>query len=208
MKTYPICLVGLETRRAVVVGGGVVAARKVAALLEAGAQVTVISPDLALALTALAAERRIAAIVRPYRDGDLTGAFLAIAAAGDPAVNEAVWREAERLGCLVNVVDDPAHSHFIMPAVVRRGEVTIAVSTGGASPALARRLRQKLEAEIGPEYGILAEILAELRPELLARFDRGDSRQAAALALVDSDLLETICRHGADVGLRRARELL
>jgi siroheme synthase-like protein len=208
MKTYPICLVGLETRRAVVVGGGTVAARKVAALLEAGAQVTVISPDLAPALTALAAEGRIAAVVRPYRDGDLAGAFLAIAAAGDPAVNEAVWREAGRCGCLVNVVDDPAHSHFIMPAVVRRGEVTIAVSTGGASPALARRLREKLEAEIGPEYGILAEILAELRPELVARFDRGDARQAAALALVDSDLLETIRSQGADAGLRRARELL
>lgn len=208
VKTYPVCLIGLETRRAVVVGGGSVAARKVVSLLEAGAQVTVISPAFAPELRGLADAGRIALVERPYRDGDLEGAFIAIAATDAPSVNEAVWQEAQRRGCLVNAVDDPAHSTFIVPAVVRRGEVVVAVSTGGASPALARRLREKLAATIGPEYGALAELLAALRPALLARFFTGEARLAAALRLVDSDLLEIIRQDGMTVAARRAEALL
>ncbi|MGQ9768359.1 MAG: uroporphyrinogen-III C-methyltransferase, partial [Anaerolineae bacterium] len=125
-------------------------------------------------------------------DGDLAGAWLVIAATDDPVVNHAVSVEAERHGCLVNVVDAPQHSNFIVPAVVRRGEVTVTVSTGGASPALARRLRERLAQIIGPEYGDLAALMAELRPELLARFPPGRPRLEAALHLVDSDLLAVL----------------
>lgn len=208
MQTYPISLIGLATRRSVVIGGGAVAARKVAGLLAAGAAVTVISPALVPELAQRAAAGEIEVVSRAYRPGDLAGAFLAIAATDDPAVNRAVWEEAERGGCLINVVDDPGHSNFIVPAVVRRGEIVLAISTGGASPALARRLRERLEAAIGPEYGVLADLLAELRPELFACFPPGELRLAAALRLVDSDVLEIIRRDGAEAGRARLADLL
>lgn len=208
VNTYPISLIGLEARRCVVIGGGAVATRKVAGLLAARAAVTIISPALAPALERLAAEGQAQALRRPYRPGDLEGAFLVIAATDDQAVNRAVWEEANRRGCLVNVVDDPAHSNFIVPAIVRRDEITVAVQTGGASPALARRLRERLEATVGPEYGVLARLLAELRPELLARVPPGESRLAAALRLVDSDVLDVIRRDGAEAGRARLLELL
>jgi len=208
MKTYPVSLSGLAQRQVVVVGGGAVAARKVATLLEADARVTVISPDLTSELEALVEAGRIAALNRPYREGDLAAAFLVIAATDDAEVNRAVWREADRRGCLINVVDDLAHSNFIVPAVVRRGELTLAVSTGGDSPALARRLREQLEAEIGPEYGELVALLGELRPDLLARFAPGRARLAAALRLVDSDLLDVIRAEGVEAARRYAWKLV
>jgi precorrin-2 dehydrogenase/sirohydrochlorin ferrochelatase len=208
VKTYPINMIGLEQRRSVVVGGGNVAARKVAGLIEAGAHVTVISPALVPELETLAEAGRIIFIDRHYRRGDLVGAFLVIAATDDPAANQAVWREAERRGCLVNVVDDPAHSNFILPAVVRRGDVSVAVSTGGASPALARRLRERLETLVGPEYGELADLLAELRPQLLSRFESGEARLAVALRLIDSELPGIIQQSGREAALLYALELI
>ena len=208
MKTYPICLVGLEHRESIVVGGGNVAARKVRELLVAGARVTVISPALNPDLSALAKNGRIAIIRRPYRSGDLSNTYLAIAATDDPDVNREVWLEAEQRGCLVNVVDDPAHCHFITPAIVRRGDVTVAVSSGGTSPALARRLRERLETLIGPEYGELAALLAELRPELQSRYEEDSDRQVAALRLAASELINIIRAKGLDEARVRAWELL
>jgi precorrin-2 dehydrogenase/sirohydrochlorin ferrochelatase len=208
MKTYPVCLIGMQARRAVVVGGGTVAARKVKDLLEAGAQVTVISPKLTTELQSLVDDGQVTLIRRPYTAGDLSEAFLVIAATDDGYVNQKVWHETEHVGCLVNVVDDPGHCNFIMPAVVRHGDVTIAVSTGGASPALARRLRERLEQLIGPEYGQLASLLAELRPQVQSRYKDQAERRKAALRLVDSDLIETIKRAGIEAARARARELL
>jgi precorrin-2 dehydrogenase/sirohydrochlorin ferrochelatase len=105
-------------------------------------------------------------------------------------------------------VDDPHHSNFILPAVVQRGEMSIAISTGGSSPALAHRLRERIEALIGPEYGPLAELLGELRPELIASFPASDVRLQAVLQLVDSDLLSVIECQGRDAALVYARNLL
>jgi len=207
MKTYPICLIGLQERQAVVVGGGSIAARKAGSLLEAGAQITVISPAVVPELRSLAEKGLIRLLERAYQAGDLAGAFLAFAATDDPEVNRAVWEEGNRIGCLVNAVDDPAHSNFIMPAVVRRGEMAIAISTGGASPALARRLREWLDTLISPEYGQLVELLAELRPDLLARFGAGEERLAVALRLVDSDLLDIIRQEGREAAKRYVLEL-
>ncbi len=145
---------------------------------------------------------------RPYQDGDLEGAYLVIAATGDMMVNQAVWQEAQKRGCLINVVDDPQHSNFILPAVVQRGEMSIAISTGGNSPALARRMRERIEKLIGPEYGVLAELMGELRPELIASFPEGKERLQAALRVVDSDIIEIIQIHGRDVALAYGREQL
>ena len=208
MKYYTICLVGLPSRQAIVVGGGAVAARKVEGLLEAGAQVKVISPLLTRELQLIASAGVITFLPRPYQDGDLEDAYLVIAATDDPTVNQSVWMEAERRGCLINVVDDPQHSNFILPAVVRRGEVSVAVSTGGNSPALARRLRERIEKLIGPEYGVLAELLGELRPELIADFPEGEARLQAALKVIDSDILNIIQSQGKDAALTYGREQL
>lgn len=208
MHTYPLNLINLATRVTVVVGGGAVALRKVEGLLDGGAAITVISPALTDGLAALHAAGIITAIQRPYQDGDLADTWLAIAATDDATVNQAVFAEAERRGCLVNVVDDPAYSNFIVPAVVRRGEVTVAVSTGGSSPALARRLRERLAAIVGPEYGDLAALLAELRPELLARFPAGQARLEAALRLVDADLLAVMKAQGLAAARTYAEALL
>jgi precorrin-2 dehydrogenase/sirohydrochlorin ferrochelatase len=208
MKTYPICLIGLEHQPTIVVGGGQVAARKVLGLLDAGAHVKVIAPRLAPALCALAAAGLINVCERDYHPGDLAGAFLVIAATDDPAVNQHVWAEARQCRSLINVVDDPTHSNFIVPAQVRRGEVNIAITTGGASPALARRLRERLEHVIGPEYADLAEVLAQTRSVLLARHSPGEPRLAAALQLIDSELLDVIRRDGREAGKRYALNLL
>jgi precorrin-2 dehydrogenase/sirohydrochlorin ferrochelatase len=208
VKTYTICLIGLQTRQTVVIGGGQVAARKVEGLLAAGAQVKVISSILIPELQSLADSGIITFVQRAYREGDLEGAFLAIAATDKMTVNHAVWAEATRRGCLVNVVDDPEHSTFILPAVLQRGEMSVAVSTGGGSPALAHRLREQLEDTIGPEYGTLTELLAELRPELMTGFPPGNARLQAALRVIDSNILQVIQDHGRDAALAYARELL
>jgi precorrin-2 dehydrogenase/sirohydrochlorin ferrochelatase len=176
--------------------------------MAAEAQVAVISPALAPELQALADSKKINYFQRSYQAGDLEGAYLAIVATNDISTNHTVWEEAIKCGCLVNVVDDPEHSTFILPAILQRGEMSITISTGGASPALARRLRERLEKIIGPEYGILTELLAKLRPELKQSFSPGKARLQAALRIVDSDILHVIKSHGKEAALTYAREQL
>lgn len=209
MQTYSICLVGLGQRQAVVIGGGQIALRKAEALLDAGGSVLVISPEFNAEFDRLAqAQPGLACIQRPYQPGDLAGAWVVISATDDPQVNQAVYAEAVQRGCLVNVVDDPEHSNFILPALIRRGPVALAISTGGASPALARRLRERLEAWLSPAYGELAALLETLRPVLKQRYAPGEARLQAALRLVDSDLLEVIERCGPEEAQRRAQAML
>lgn len=208
MLTYPINLSGLAQRRCLVVGGGNVALRKVEGLLAAGAQIVVVALELDKELEALIAAGKVGVARRAYEPADLEGMFLVIVATDDREVNHAVSAEAMRRGLLVNVVDDPDASNFIVPAVVRRGGLTIAVSTGGASPALARRLREQLEAQFGPEYGELIELLATLRPEIMAHFAPGQPRLDAALRLVDAGLPAFLREQGKDVTLEHARRLL
>lgn len=195
MKTYPLCLIGLDRQRVIIIGGGSVAARKAASLVEGGAHPLVISPDLHPDLHALLDTGKVSHTQRGYQPGDLTGAFLVISATDDPAVNRQVWEEAQAEGCLINVVDDPPHCNFILPAVVRRGELTLSVSTGGGSPALARRLRERLEDNFGPEYGELAMLLEELRPQFITAHPP-EARLALALRLVDSPLLDILRGEG------------
>jgi siroheme synthase-like protein len=161
---YPVAL-ELTGRPCVVVGDGDAAEAKVEALLEAGAEVTVVGDEPGPVLRALADAGRIRLRRRPYRRGDLKGAFLAVAATGDGALNAAVHREADARRVLLNSVDDPRHSHFAVPSVLRRGDLVVAISTGGRAPALARRLRLELEDQLGPEYGELVNLLAEARRE-------------------------------------------
>ncbi len=203
MNGYPIVLTGLAGRRCVVVGGGAVAARKAQALREAGARPEVISPALGPELEAMVASGQVQAVRRGYRPGDLAGAGVVIAATDDRAVNEAVSAEAQRRGIPVNVVDDPALCTFTVPAVVRRGELLVAVSTGGASPALSRHLREALEGFVEPAYGDLLAILRRLRPRLLREVPRA-RQQAAWARLLDGELLALLRREGTATAEARA----
>jgi len=197
---YPVFL-DLRGRRAVVIGGGAVAEQKVRGLVAAGAHVTVVSPDLLAGLTDLARRGAIEVRRRPYRGGDLAGAWLAIAAIDDRAVNEAVYAEAERLGIPLNAVDDLEHCSFIAPAIHREGDITIAVSTGGKSPALAVRLRQRIARLVGRAEARLCALLGELRPELAERVPDARVRTALWYAMVDSDVIEFV-RRGDSEGAR------
>ena len=148
------------------VGGGEVAMRKVMVLIEHGADVGVISPDLCPELAELAESGEIRALTREYQAGDLKNAFVAIAATDNNEINQRVVVEARKRSVLVNVVDDAENSEFIVPSHLRRGEVVIAVSTGGKSPALARKIRSRLEEEMGDEYALLANLVGEARAEI------------------------------------------
>src|SRR4051794_1951996 len=162
---YPVCL-DLRDRPCVVIGGGSVAARKVTGLLDCGARVTIVAPALAPALETLAQQGQIKIHRRPYAEGDLAGAALAIAATDARDVNARVAAEARARGVWLNAADDSEHCDFILPAVIRRGDLQIAISTGGRSPALARRVREDLEQRLPAGYADLLPLLADLRAEL------------------------------------------
>jgi precorrin-2 dehydrogenase / sirohydrochlorin ferrochelatase len=205
---YPITLVGLERARCVVIGGGQIAARKVAALREAGAQPQVIAPDLCETLQQQAQAGEIQLVQRRYQPGDLEGARLVIAATDDPATNEAVWQEAQVRGILLNVVDDPPHCNFHVPATVRRGVLTLSISTGGTSPALARRIRQDLEQEYDAVYERYLALLGRLRPLIQETVSGAARRKALWEALLDSQILELLRSSEYDAAEARASEII
>ena len=165
MAAYPV-VVELDGRACVVIGGGAVAEGKVRGLLAAGAHVTVISPSLNDGLVVLLKAGRLVHRARPYREGDLRGFTLAFAATGDSVVNAAAAAEGRRCGVWVNAADDPVHCDFMLPSVLRRGDLAIAVSTGGRSPAIARVVREELEAHVGADYASLLAVASEVRRTL------------------------------------------
>jgi siroheme synthase-like protein len=165
MGFYPVSL-DLSGRRCVVVGGGTIAERRIEGLLEAGAVVTVVSPELTPGLADSAAAGRIRHVARAYQAGDLTAAELAFTAVDDPAVSPAVALEAHERGVWLNAADDPAHCDFIVPGLVRRGVLTVAIGSSGASPALVRALREHLDTALGAEWAALGELAATARCEL------------------------------------------
>ena len=183
-KQYYMACIDLASRRCLVVGGGSVGLEKAAGLVSCGALVTVVSPELHSELRALGVEWR----ARAYEPGDLESMFLVIAATSDRAVNEAVHRDAEARAMLCNVADVPDLCNFILPAVHREGPIAVAVSTGGASPALAKRLRSEIAALVGPEHAELAEELRALRPEVKERFATYEERKDYFEELVRSRL--------------------
>jgi precorrin-2 dehydrogenase len=165
---YPIAL-AMAGRPCVVIGGGPVAEGKVEDLLAVGARVTVVSPVVTERLASLVRAGQITHQARAYGSGDLEGCQIAFVAVGDSAVAEQVALEARKRGVWVNTADDPPFCDFILPSVLRRGRLAIAVSTGGASPALARAIREELEERITDDYGLLVELVADVRQELRGR---------------------------------------
>lgn len=207
MGYYPV-LVDVTGQRCVVIGGGEVAEGKVAGLLEAGASVVVIAPKVTLRLREWIAVGRVDHIPRNYQPGDLDGALLVISATDDPAVNQAVWAEATAKGILVNVVDDPPRCRFIAPAVVRQGDLIIAISTSGKAPALAVRLRQWLERALGPEYARFLELVGPLRDPLLRRYPDLEERKRRWYRLVDSDVFALLRAGDERTARHRIHEIL
>ncbi|NOY97819.1 MAG: bifunctional precorrin-2 dehydrogenase/sirohydrochlorin ferrochelatase [Chloroflexi bacterium] len=168
------------------IGGGAVAARKAAGLVAAGARPVVISPTLHAELENMRAAGQIEHFPRPYQPGDLEGAFLVIAATEDPGLNRQVGEACRRAGVLVNVVDSPQECNFIAPAVVRRGDFVVSISTGGTAPALAARTRATLEARFGREYEAMTALCAAIRPAMRTAFPDPAERKARWYALINS----------------------
>jgi uroporphyrin-III C-methyltransferase / precorrin-2 dehydrogenase / sirohydrochlorin ferrochelatase len=208
--SYPVNL-DLQGRRCVVVGGGKIAEDKIKGLLEAGANVRVIAPELTVGLEELSANNQVEVNRKWYSTGDLDGAFLAIAATDDTATNALVFAEAEELKVLLCSVDDIDHCHFAAPATVRRGDFLMTLSTAGKAPALAKRLRRELGASFGPEWGALVDVLSEARSEALALgarecgFDEWSERWSTAL---DQDIMGLVAGGQIEEAKNRVLQIL
>ena len=192
MNTYPVNLI-LQDRLVVLIGGGLEIARKIPALLETGARVRVIAPAAHEVIRRYAAEGQVEYLNRRYQQGDLAGACLVVAATGDPAVHDAIWAEGCANGQLVNVVDVIPQCNFYAPAVIRQGQLTLAIGTGGAAPALAATLRRRFEQEFGPEYAEFLDYAQALRP-LVAQRLPPEQRAPFWYALVESEALDLLRR--------------
>ena len=189
-------------RRCVVVGAGRVAARKVAGLLDAAAVVHIVAPVVGPEVAGWRDTGRVTVDERPFRPGDLDGAWLATTATPDPAVNAAVYEAGEARRVFVNAADDPAHSSFTLMSVVRQGDLVVTIGTGGRSPALATYLKDHVATEMGPEWGVLLDLLADEREQARATgvsTETLDWRQA-----LDSGILDLV-RTGR---VAQAKELL
>lgn len=194
MKTYPVNLV-LEDRLVILVGAGHEIARKLSDLLETGARVRVIAPTAHPTIRRYAEAGQIEWLERRYQSGDLAGAFLVIAATGDQAVHDAVWSEGQANGQLVNVMDVIPQCNFHATSVVRQGQLTIAIGTGGTAPALAATLRKRFEKGFGPEYAEFLEYAQALRPLVAQRLPTFKQRADFWYKLIESNAI-TLLRQG------------
>ena len=195
---YPM-FVDIEGRRVLVVGGGPVATEKVGKLLDHGAAVRLVSLDVTPELREMIDAGRILEYhERPYEPSDLEGCFLVIAATNLDAVNRMVWQDAEAVNLLCNVVDVPPMCNFIVPSIVRRGELALAVSTGGASPVVAKHIRRQLEEAYGDEWAALVSLLRDVREELKVRYLDMPSRRDAVERLMATDVVQRLADGDAE----------
>lgn len=206
MKYYSISL-DLKDKRCVVVGGGGVAERKVRSLIAYGAVVRVISPNITRGLNKLKSGNKIVHLRRGYRRGDLKEAFLVFGATSSEALNSRISTDARKERTLVNIVDSPAKCDFIVPASINRGNLTISISTSGASPALARFLRQRLEKDYGSEYGKFLKIMENLRHEVLEKVQDKNRRKRIFEKMVKSNAVRLIKMGDEKKAIARLREM-
>jgi precorrin-2 dehydrogenase/sirohydrochlorin ferrochelatase len=204
---YPVYL-NLKGRRVVVIGGGEVAERKIETLLDTGASVVVVSPQVTDRIAFLSEQKKIEIQNRAYLPGDCSGAVLVFSATGDPEISMAVHQEATGLGVFINTADQPAQCTFIMPAVVRRGDIGVAISTSGTSPALAARLRRTISGLIGPEYGRLAELLSRIRPEIRGKIQTEGRRKDLHYRIIDSDIISLLKLDDTAPAERRLKQII
>ena len=194
MRAYPAFL-NLRERPVLVVGGGRVAARKARGLLRAGAAVTVVAPALRPGFP-----EGVRHEARRFKASDVVGRVLVMAATDDPAVNAAAAKAARKAGALVNIADDPAGSDFHVPSVLRRGRLTLAIATSGASPAVAKRLRRDLARTYGPSFRVYLKVLAGLRPLILSEVPDPALRRAVFRRLARPEFAEACAREGESGG--------
>jgi precorrin-2 dehydrogenase/sirohydrochlorin ferrochelatase len=191
MRYYPVNL-DVRKKPCLVVGGGTVGERKVKTLLECGADVVVVTRLATEHLQDLAAGGRITLMLRRYQTSDVDGQFLVIGATGDEKVNQQISADAAARGILCNIADRPSACTFVLPAVVCRGDLVIAISTSNKSPAVAKRIRQALEKEFGPEYATLLNLMGAIRKRLLSESKSPENHRQAFEHLLDEGLLEMI----------------
>ncbi len=189
MRYYPINL-DIKNRNCLVVGGGAVGTRKVNTLLECGARVIVVSPNPTRQLTKLATAGAITLTQRAYRSTDLNGTFLVIGATDDENLNQQISNDAAQTNTLCNIADRPEACNFILPSIVRRGDLVITISTSGKSPALAKRLRQKLETQFGKEYTEFLLLMGAIRKKLLSQAHEPEAYKGLFNKLIDSNLIQ------------------
>jgi glutamyl-tRNA reductase len=207
-SNYFPAFLDLRGRKAIVIGGGEVALRKVESLLAAGARVTVVAPQIHRGIALLEEREEVEVCRREYRRGDLEGAMIVVAASSEIEVNREVWEEASERNQLINVVDVPDLCNFIVPSVIKRDELTLAISTGGLSPALAKRMRQKLEEVLVPEYGPFLSLLGTLRAKVRQELSLPVQREAFWGEVVNSDAFDLFRRRGEAACLQRIEEIL
>ncbi len=191
MRYYPVNL-DIRNQNCLVVGGGGVGKRKILTLLECGARVTVVSPKISNEIKALSKDRHIELKERNYRSSDLEGMFLVIGATDNEEANRQISNDAERARILCNIADRPQECSFVLPAIVKQGDLVIAISTSGKSPAFAKRLRRKLSGEFGPEYGKFLDLMGAIRNKLLQNGKSPEAHKHMFEQLIDEGLLELI----------------
>lgn len=191
MPYYPINL-DIRNRNCLVIGAGGVGTRKVLGLLACEARVTVVSPEFSDRIADLAQQRALVLLDRPYRAEDLQNMFLVIGATDDQDLNRQVHRDAENRGILCNIADRPELCNFILPSIVRRGDLTVSISTSGRSPALAKKLRRDLELAFGEEYGVLLRLMGVIRGRLLSEAHAPEAHKPIFEKLVNGNLAEMI----------------
>jgi precorrin-2 dehydrogenase/sirohydrochlorin ferrochelatase len=187
MRLFPLFL-KLTGRHCLVIGGGKISQGKVAGLLSSGAKITLVAPKVTPKIAAWCSGRRLRWVKRKFRNSDLRGVFLVVAATSSSSVHRAIFRQCKRRGILCNIVDVPELCDFYYPAVVQRGDLQIAISTGGSSPSLAKRLRQRFEREFGPEYAHWVRVIARERQKI---------RSQKLMPAEQVKLLETIASEAA-----------
>lgn len=191
MKYYPVNL-DIRNRKCLVVGGGAVGTRKVMTLLDCGAKVTVVSTDVAEKLQELSDSDIIKLEKRPFQISDLDEMFLVIGATDNQEINKEIHSEAERLGILCNIADRPEDCNFILPAIVNRGDLIIAISTSGQSPAFAKKMRKDLEKKFGTEYAEFLKLMGEIRNKLLSEDHEPEAHKHIFEQLIKRDLVKMI----------------
>lgn len=191
MRYYPAYL-DIKNRSCLVVGGGRVGTRKVGTLLKCGARVTVVSPKVTDELAQMASEARIELRQRAYESSDIESAFLVIGATDDQPLNEQIHRDAEALQRLCNIADQPRLCNFVLPSIINQGDLSIAISTAGKSPAFAKHLRRQLQDQFGPEYGAFLELMGAIRQRLLATEHAPEAHKPLFEELIEKGLLEMV----------------
>ena len=194
MVFYPINL-NIKDKKCVVIGGGIIATRKIKSLLAAQAQVFVISPQVTSIIQTLIDNQKINYIARDYQAGDIKGCFLVICATNNKKVNKMIAEEAESLGLLFNVIDDSTDSNFTVPAVIRRNDLLLTVSTNGKSPAVAKQIKAELSLIYGEEYGYFLNLIAKYRQELKTKVKNSKERECFWRDNLNKDIL-TLLKEG------------